>query len=166
MASFHYSQAYASFLVATAQYAGGSGTYSKEKAKGQRAAGAASGKATLTDNDKIERLTYAAQAMVVDPQRHLENIRREQNEFLLRVLDEERRAEEDRDAALKQLELDAATGTGSTEAIERERSKLQVMFAEERKRASERIIRLTKEHEQKIRAAVVGLMDLGGKNAR
>jgi hypothetical protein len=104
--------------------------------------------------------------MVVDPQRHLENIRREQNEFLLRVLDEERRAEEDRDAALKQLELDAATGTGSTEAIEKERSKLQIMFAEERKRASERIIRLTKEHEQKIRAAVVGLMDLGGKNAR
>jgi hypothetical protein len=40
---------------------------------------------------------------------------------------------------------------------------LQLLFVDERKRASERIIGLTKEHEMKIREAVVSMMDMKGR---
>jgi hypothetical protein len=36
-----------------------------------------------------------------------------------------------------------------------------MVFAEERQRASERIIKLTKEHEQRIRQAVLDMVELG-----
>jgi hypothetical protein len=49
-----------------------------------------------TDDDRIERLTYAAQAVIVDPEKQLEKLRKEQNEFLLVVLAQEKRAEEER----------------------------------------------------------------------
>ena len=44
---------------------------------------------------------------------------------------------------------------------ERERRRMELLFAEERRLASERIIRLTKEHDTRIREAVMAMMELG-----
>lgn len=60
-------------------------------------------------------------------------MRREQNEALLRVLEDERSAEERRERSLKIV------------ADQQERNRLEIVFADERKRASERIIKLTKD---------------------
>jgi hypothetical protein len=40
---------------------------------------------------------------------------------------------------------------------------LELIFSEERKRASERIIKLTKDHEARIKEAVLALGNLGKK---
>ena len=74
----------------------------------------------------------------------LEKLRKDQNEILLRVLEEERKAEEDRARAARSVpDVD-------------EKNRLELVFAEERRRASERIIQLTKEHEANLKAIVLG----------
>jgi len=93
----------------------------------------------------IERLSLAAQVKVVDPHRQLEALRREQNEALMRVLEEERGAEEARERMTRSV------------MTEQESSRLELLFAEERKRASERIVKLTKEHEQRVKDAVLAM---------
>ncbi len=140
---------------------GGAGKYIKEKSKGYRAAGGAAGKAPVKDTERIERLTFAAQALVLDPQKTLDRLRREQNDILLRVLEQERSAEEEREAAIRQMIVDSRSAGANEENILAEKSKLELLFAEERKRASQRIIQLTKDHENKIKGAVVEMMDLG-----
>lgn len=112
-------------------------------------AGVHPGKKEMT----IERLTIDAQMKVVDPQRQLELLRREQNDALMRVLEDERFAEDSREKALAQL-------TGDDEETQKERQQLEMIFSEERKRASERIVRLTKEHETRIKEAVLTLQGL------
>jgi outer membrane translocation and assembly module TamA len=134
------------------------GKYKKEKSKSLKLA-SSTAKQVPTDEDRIERLTYAAQAIIVDPEKQLERLRKEQNEFLLIVLSQEKRAEEERERALKQLDIDMQTSLHPDE-VARERQKLELLFVDERKRASERIIALTKEHEAKIREAVVQMMDI------
>ena len=79
---------------------GGTGHYKKETAGGQKPAGTGGAKlvvpgAAITPaqaSAKIEKLTLAAQTKIVDPQRQLEQLRREQNEALMRVLEEEKSA--------------------------------------------------------------------------
>lgn len=82
-----------------------------------------------------------------DPQYRLEIIRREQNSELLQVLEEERLAELERERAARSL------GLGDLE----ERRQLDLVFAEERRRASERIIGLTKSHESQMREAILNM---------
>lgn len=81
------------------------------------------------------------------PRARLEGLRREQNSVLLGVLEEERVAEAERERASRLL--------GSQEV--EERRQLELVFAEERKRASERIIALTRLHEDRMRDAVLSL---------
>jgi len=124
--------------------AGGKGKYEKEKSKGKVAASGAKG--ATKPSATIERLTLEAHTKIVDPQRQLEQLRREQNEALLRVLEDERSAEEQREKSLKIV------------ADQQERNRLEIVFADERKRASERIIKLTKEHESRIKDAILAMM--------
>jgi hypothetical protein len=123
--------------------AGGKGKYEREKSKGKVAAGV---KGTAKPPPTIERLTLEAHTKIVDPQRQLEQLRREQNEALLRVLEDERSAEEQREKTLKIV------------SDQKERNRLEIVFADERKRASERIIKLTKEHEARIKDAILAMM--------
>ena len=139
---------------------GGAGKYTKEKSKEKdnRPSGTGHFAKPVVQNGlamtpsqasaTIERLSLAAKVSVVDPQRQLETLRREQNEALLRVLEEERAAEESRERL------------GRTGLSEQERSRLELVFADERRRASDRIVKLTKEHEQRIKDAVLAMMAL------
>jgi len=129
--------------------AGGKGQYKRELAAGKKLAGVHPGKKEMT----IERLTIDAQVKIVDPQRQLEILRREQNDALMRVLEDERFAEDSREKALLQL-------VGDDEETTRERAQLELIFSDERKRASERIVRLTKEHETRIKEAVLTLANM------
>lgn len=70
----------------------------------------------------------------------VDELRRSQNEALLRVLEEEQRKEKDREAMLSAV---AAADLN-------ERSRLDRVFAVERARASDRIMRLTAEHEMAL----------------
>lgn len=124
--------------------AGGKGKYEREKSRGKVAASGAKG--STTKPPTIERLTLEAHTKIVDPQRQLEQLRREQNEALLRVLEDERSAEEQREKTLKIV------------PDHQERNRLEIVFADERKRASERIIKLTKEHEARIKDAILAMM--------
>ena len=138
---------------------GGKGNYKKEVSSGQKPAGTGGAKllvpgSALTPTQasaKVEKLTLAAQVKVVDPQRQLEQLRREQNEALMRVLEEEKSAEEARERMSRAV------------MSEVEASRLEMVFAEERRRASERIVRLTKEHEERIKEAVLSQMALSSK---
>ena len=78
-----------------------------------------------------------------DHRKVLEALRKKQNEVLLRILEDEKQAEEQRATALR--------GTTDPES----RNNLEKIFAEERKRASERIIRQTKENEAIIKKAII-----------
>ena len=70
-------------------------------------------------------------------------MRKKQNEILLRVLEDEKNAEEQRMSALR--------NTTDPES----RANLELIFAEERKRASERILQQTKENEALIKKRVL-----------
>jgi UDP-N-acetylglucosamine enolpyruvyl transferase len=83
-----------------------------------------------TDDDRIERLTYAAQAVIVDPEKQLEKLRKEQNEFLLVGLAQAKRAEEEREQALKQMDVDMQTSL-HPEEIAKEKGKLEVPYLNE-----------------------------------
>jgi len=132
---------------------GGKGKYTKEKKLGKRAvgAGAALDAVRAQKAAPVERLTLRVENLdmrspnqAVDMRSRVEQLRKEQNEILLRVLDEERKFEEDRGRA------------GKMAKDINERNRLELVFAEERRRASERIVSLTKEHERKLKEAVVG----------
>ena len=108
--------------------------------------------------------------------------------MLLRVLDEERKAEENRVRFMQQAltqthtsqishssnvitdpELTRTTMTTATHqliSLEGERRQLELLFAEERRRASERIVNLTKEHEVNLKNAMLSIMRLEGTVTR
>jgi len=88
----------------------------------------------------------------LDPTRRVEHVRREQNEALLRVLDEERRAEENRVHFLR----DAMSRPGQVSDVEK--TQLEQLFAEERRKASERIVQITKAHEQNLKNVMLDLI--------
>ena len=96
--------------------------------------------------------TGSALKNTLDPHRKIEHMRREQNEVLLRVLDEERRAEENRVHFLREALL------GGSDVSEAERKQLETVFAVERRAASERIVNLTKTHQHNLKSAVVGMI--------
>lgn len=81
-------------------------------------------------------------------QAEIDAMRRQQNQALLKLLDEERIAEEDRGKM------------GKLVKDHEERHRLELVFSEERKRASERIINLTRQHEMNIKEATGRLKDL------
>eukprot|EP01038_Epipyxis_sp_PR26KG_P006287 gene6287-8656_t len=98
---------------------------------------------------KIEKLSYAAQTKTVDPSDSIDEIKQSHKEYLLSILDEEKLAEEEREETYRKI----------TDIYER--AKLDEVFAEERRRASDRIIKITKEHEQIIKGAILQSMNLG-----
>jgi hypothetical protein len=139
-------------LAAGATGRGGTGKYSAEKRTGKRAvgAGAALDAVRASKARPVERLAMSIDSadmrspnQAVDMRTRVELLRKEQNQVLLKVLDEERKFEEDRSRA------------GKMAGDKNERNRLELVFAEERRRASERIVGLTKEHERKLKEAVV-----------
>jgi hypothetical protein len=107
--------------------------------------------AAIDLSNKVERLTYAAQNNVVDYKGELERLKKTQNEILKKILDEERLAEE--------MRLEMSKGI----VDEVEKQNLDHVFAEERRRANDRIIQATKTHENTIKNAVLNMMNLGVK---
>ena len=139
-------------LAAGASGRGGTGKYSAEKRTGKHAvgAGAALDAVRASKARPVERLAMSIDSadmrspnQAVDMRTRVELLRKEQNQVLLKVLDEERKFEEDRSRA------------GKMAGDKNERNRLELVFAEERRRASERIVGLTKEHERKLKEAVV-----------
>ena len=59
--------------------------------------------AAIDLSNKVERLTFAAQANVVDHRGEMEKIKKTQNEILKKILDEEREAEEQRQEVVTSL---------------------------------------------------------------
>lgn len=128
-------------------FAGGKGKYTKESKQGKQRL--VPGK--RRDPPPVERLAEVMskqEQKKYDLQRQLEDLRKHQNEALLEVLEDERKAEEQR--------TEMGRGVSDT----KERNRLELIFTEERKRASERIIAMTKDHEQKMKQVIVA-MDLG-----
>ena len=88
-----------------------------------------------------------APSLMNNPQKYLDSLRKDQNESLLKLLENERFQEDERINALKLVagkEID-------------ERNRLELVFAEERRRASERIIHTTRMHEKKLKDAVIAV---------
>ncbi|GLD94225.1 hypothetical protein PINS_up002836 [Pythium insidiosum] len=75
----------------------------------------------------------------------IEDLRRRQNEELLHVLQQEHHAEEQREYLLNQVSDTS------------ERSRMEQIFNQERAQASERIMKLTKQHEEQLAAKMKGI---------
>ena len=154
--------------------AGGKGEYLLEKAQGLKPYVGASimsgsmssdGKNSIVFNmggsngpsSSYKRVNASMNALnSLDPHHRVEHVRREQNDVLLRVLDEERRADENRVQFLR----DALSRPGATGGYvsEDEKRQLELLFAQERRRASERIVRLTKDHEANLKNVMMSLI--------
>ena len=183
--------------------AGGKGQYLQEKSMGlspyvgatvasssgritDRVEWGGEGEASLSASYKRPSPTAMGTSLSgLDPQRRLERVRREQNEQLLRVLDEERRAEENRVHFLQEAMARSAmggtggyggggsggngSGSGSGrgsggiqgQGVDEETRQLEVLFAEERRRASERIVGLAKDNEQNLKQAMLQIATRG-----
>ena len=138
---------------------GGKGNYKNERATGKKAVSVK--KMSYTDKTgmtpaqasrTVEKLSLQSQNPIVDPEKHLEQLRKEQNDALIRVLEEERGAEESRERMAFAVLSEA------------EAQRMELVFAEERRRASERIVNLTREHEKRIKDAVLAMMSLKKHN--
>ena len=136
--------------------AGGTGKYKAEEKMGLekmsvKRMSAPAPKGTMSSKQAsatIEKLSLQSQHGIVDPEKQLEQLRREQNEALMRVLEEEKANEEERERMSR------------TVLTEQEAERMELVFAEERRRASERIVKLTKEHEKRTKEAVLAMMSL------
>lgn len=135
----------------------GKGKYSKELRQGLQPLNmdlpkdpkASNVQETLQLAEKVEKLTYDAQQKVVDSDEGVKKMQDEMAQKLANVIEEERFAEETRNEAIRNIH------------DPEERSRLDLIFAEERARASERIIAATKEHDQAVRRALLRTMNLG-----
>lgn len=107
--------------------------------------------ATLALAEKVEKLTYDAQTTVVDKdtEQAVDRLKAELDKTLLAVIEEEQQAEEARADAVRNI-VDPL-----------EKSRIEQVFAEERARASERLIMATKEHDHTIKSALLKTMNLG-----
>ncbi len=132
--------------------AGGKGEYKKEKSVGLREA---SGANLLGHQPKTPSHSFISPPVTEDISdeafRKLEALKKSQNEYMLQVLAEERAAEENREKTLSTFKR----SNMSAEEELSERRRMEAIFAEQRVRASERIIRLTKEHEHNIQMALM-----------
>mmetsp|Transcript_1047 Transcript_1047/g.1690 ORF Transcript_1047/g.1690 Transcript_1047/m.1690 type:complete len:377 (-) Transcript_1047:156-1286(-) len=127
---------------------GGTGEYKREKSQGKKVINpTVYGKGTKKPK-RISEVVSKQEHKKMDLQRQLEVLRKHQNAALLSVLEEEKEAEEQR------MQM------GKSVTDTNERGRLELIFAEERKRASERIISMTKEHEKKMKEVILA-MDLG-----
>lgn len=125
---------------------GGEGKYHKEKSEGLAPATAARPQRVVKEVEVLEKLTSESKTRAVDPNKLVEQLRKNQTEELSAVLEDERQAEVARENALKRV-------SGAEAAAEK--AKLDAIFGEERRRASERILRLTKDHERQLRSLVL-----------
>lgn len=139
--------------------AGGKGKYSRELKRGvtptglsslQPTTGSQNVANTLETAGRVERLTYRAQTKVVDADEQLEKLKKEQNDMMKQLLEVERKAEDERKK------------TADTVEDPEELRNLEHVFAEERRRASQRIIDQAKENDREMKQMVLALMNLGG----
>jgi hypothetical protein len=117
---------------------------------------------TLILAEKMEKLTYEAQTSVLDKtatangntdeksvSQNIDNLKKELNKKLETLIEAERLAEEDRLQAMKNI------------TDHQEKYHVEMIFAEERQRASDRIIALIKENEGILKKALLKTMNLG-----
>ena len=124
----------------------GQGKYEKEKSEGKvaKTVPKAGDKKKKKRDDNLVTFISMEQTPDYEAQKkEIEAMRKKQNEILLRVLEDEKNAEEQRMSALR--------NTTDPES----RANLELIFAEERKRASERILQQTKENEALIKKRVL-----------
>jgi hypothetical protein len=143
--------------------AGGTGKYSKELRQGLRPAGvpqpAKQKKVTSSLEDdvltavqlagKVERLTYQAETSVIEEAQDIDKLRKEMNVKMSQLLEEERTAEDERLHALANVHDPS------------EKANIDAIFAEERRRASDKIIAATREYDKTIKHAMLKTMNLG-----
>jgi len=145
---------------------GGKGEYKEELAKGLKPTGlfippekrddtAADVENTIKLSQKVEKLTYSAQISSVDPdgsqEKFMDDLKKELNKKLETVLMEEQEAEDDRMEVLLNVHDQV------------ERANLEAIFSNERQRASDRIISITKENEGIIKKALLQSMNLNAQ---
>lgn len=99
--------------------------------------------------EKIEKLTYEAQTSVVDEADDVDKIRKEMNAMMKVLLEEERTAEDERLKVLASLN------------DPQERANIEAIFAEERRRASEKITSASREYDKTIKQAMLKTLKLG-----
>jgi hypothetical protein len=142
---------------------GGKGEYKEEMAKGlkptglfippeKRDATAGDVENTIKLSQKVEKLTYSAQTSALDPdgsqEKFIEDLKKELNKKLESVLMEEQEAEDDRMEVLLNVHDPA------------EKANLEAIFSDERQRASDRIIAISKENEAIVKKALLQTMNL------
>jgi hypothetical protein len=117
---------------------------------------------TLILAEKMEKLTYEAQSSVLDKtatnngntdeksvSQSIDNLKKQLNKKLEVLIEAERLAEEDRLQAMKNI------------TDHQEKYHVEMIFAEERQRASDRIITVIKENEGILKKALLKTMNLG-----
>ena len=123
-------------------YAGGHGKYGSEKMQGKsRVAPVGHSQSTQSPITRLAQASRKEDKTHEEMRRQLEGTRKQQNENLLKLLAVEQAAEDERALAYK----------NTRSADVEERTRLELVFAEERRRSSEKIISLTKQHEKRIR---------------
>jgi hypothetical protein len=146
----------------------GSGKYIKELQKGLKPVGIFLNpiqrqnqdiEATLFLADKMERLTYEAQTSILEKTldenndksiaANMEATKKQLNGKLEDLIEEERIAEEERIEHLQKI------------SDPQEKYNMELIFAEERTRASDRIIALTKENDSVMKKELLKTMKLG-----
>jgi hypothetical protein len=137
----------------------GSGKYTKELKQGLKPIGmdlpqsttaGANLEKTLQITEKVEKLTKVALLPTVDNDDSIKELQDSLSKELAKLVEEERIAEKTRQEAIRNF----------TDSYER--MKLEEVFAEERLRASDRIIQATKEHDHTIRNAMLKSLNLKG----
>lgn len=176
--------------------AGGRGLYTREKAQGLSiASGArANSKKELANNDNgnsfgsghhsiidsnhedsegvweqtMDWESSLSQLASSSALHEIEALKKRQNEDLLRVLEQEKVAEESREEALRQLDVEIQHKQQLKEEesviqeILVERNRLETLFLEERHRASERIMKLTRDNEDRLKRMVLQALQMKG----
>lgn len=99
--------------------------------------------------ERVERLTYQAQTSVVDEADDVDKLRKDMNAMMKVLLEEERNAEDERLNVLASMSDQA------------ERAGVEAIFAEERRRASDKIIAATRDYDKTIKQAMLKTMKLG-----
>lgn len=142
--------------------AGGRGKYSKELEQGLTPQGLPlelpkKPANSVDDNvkdaielaEKVEKLTYEAGTSVIDEKDDVDKLRKEMNAAMKILLEEERNAEDER--------LMVLAGMKDPE----EKQRLEQIFAEQRRRASEKIVAATRDYDKTIKQAMLKTLNLG-----
>lgn len=95
--------------------------------------------------EDAEKLVITSSKSVVDPDKYIDQMRHQQGEELLAVLEHERLIEQEREEVLRRVTSVA------------EKRSLEQIFGEERRQASDRILELTRIHEKSLKDAMLSL---------